>query len=230
MMRPKKERRRKSIPVERSIIRHIDSSDRRRSLMAHEYANWQIRAPTYDSGEFKCHPLRLEDIHDFVRPELNIPKGATVVDLATGTGQVPQHILSRYRPKRVIGVDWASRMLDIAKGEGRIDHAVLADVSHVPIKENTADFVTAIDGHAWRSVIDPDSAFRDVRHILRPGAQALIAIPIEPRMLTVDDLRRSMDHSYPTREIRDSGLEVVKRDIIETRTGHELVVLARKKR
>lgn len=107
------------IPAEPSILKDTDSGDRARYYRAHEYLRWQITAPTYDTGDFRDHPIRLKSIHEFVKPKLSIPADATVIDLVTGTGQASQYILRQYKPKSVIGVDWASRMLGVAKGEKR---------------------------------------------------------------------------------------------------------------
>ncbi len=187
-----------------------------------------MTAPDYDTGpDFAGHPMRLEDVHKFVKPHLELPKDAVVVDLATGTGHAFEHMLKDYKPKRVIGVDWASEMLKVARGKKRISHAVLADVSQIPLRSGSADFISAMDGHATASV-DPDTAFREMHRILKPGRQALVGIPIQPMLFSIDEEKAHLDKNYPVRHIKEAGLEIIKADIIRTRTGHEIVVLAKK--
>jgi len=218
----------RTIPVEPSLAKGVESSDRREYRRANEYLNWQMTAADYDAGpDFAGHPMRLEDVHKFIKPHLEIPRDAVVVDLATGTGHAFEHMLKEYKPKRVIGVDWASEMLKVARGKKRISHAVLADVSQIPLKTGSADFVSAIDGHAIRSV-DPDTAFKEIHRILKPGMQALVTVPYTPGLVSAEEAKAFMDDDYPTRHIREAGLDIIKADIIRTRTGHEIVVLARK--
>lgn len=75
------------------------------------------------------------------------PGRATVLDLGTGSAEVPRAIAAwaaaRRRPVTSIGVDWAARHLAVARAHGRAAPVPLlqADAAHLPLAPRSVDYV-----------------------------------------------------------------------------------------
>ncbi len=106
--------------------------------------------------------------------------GMDVIDLACGTGPVSRAILEVMQGKgRVVGVDPSAGMLAVAResvpgAEFREGHA-----EAIPSPDASADFLSM--GFALRHVAELESAFREFRRVLRPGARVLVLEVSRPR-------------------------------------------------
>ncbi len=105
---------------------------------------------------------------------LAAPKGASVVDLCCGTGDLAFHLVRGDPSLHVTGVDFCEPMLDAARAraprEARADVAfVQADVMALPFDDRSFD--GAIMGFSMRNVVDIDATLREVRRVLRPRAR-----------------------------------------------------------
>ena len=99
-------------------------------------------------------------------------QGATVLDIATGTGDLAL-LLSRTIPGlRITGSDISSKMLERARRKfDRIPQATIqlieADAMQLPFDSESFDAVTVAFG--IRNVPDPAKAFSEIRRVLKPG-------------------------------------------------------------
>lgn len=116
-------------------------------------------------GSPDCLPLLLDAI----------PRGATVVDLGTGTGRVLGPLAGL--GARVIGVDASPAMLLEARrraealGLDQVDLR-LGDLAHLPLRDAEADVVVA--NMVLHHLPEPARAFPEIRRILRPGGTLLV--------------------------------------------------------
>lgn len=102
-------------------------------------------------------------------------RALTVLDLATGTGDLLREILkARPNIKLGIGIDPAMGMLSIARRKTSPYHAILlqGDAQKMSFKAESADIITMAFG--IRNVPDVDMALRDMYRVLVFGGQALI--------------------------------------------------------
>jgi demethylmenaquinone methyltransferase/2-methoxy-6-polyprenyl-1,4-benzoquinol methylase len=100
------------------------------------------------------------------------PPGASVLDLATGTGDIAFAFAAR--GARVVGVDVTYRMIELAraKTDARSPASFLvADMLALPFAAGSFDFVTT--GYGLRNVPDLARAVDEIRRVLKPGGQAL---------------------------------------------------------
>jgi demethylmenaquinone methyltransferase/2-methoxy-6-polyprenyl-1,4-benzoquinol methylase len=101
----------------------------------------------------------------------------TVIDLCTGTGDVALEARRR-GARRVLGVDFAGRMLALAlqkvraAGEGSRISLVRGDAMRLPVCAAVADAVTVAFG--IRNVVQPEVACAEMSRVLRPGGRLAI--------------------------------------------------------
>ena len=99
-----------------------------------------------------------------------------VLDVATGTGKLALTIKRLCRACRVVGVDFAEPMLEVAKRA--MERAALevefsfADGTALPYEDGSFDAVTIAYG--LRNFADPDAGLREFRRVLKPGGRLVI--------------------------------------------------------
>jgi demethylmenaquinone methyltransferase/2-methoxy-6-polyprenyl-1,4-benzoquinol methylase len=101
---------------------------------------------------------------------------AQVLDAATGTGELAFE-LKRLRPQsRVVGVDFAAPMLEIARAKagerGLGVELELADVLSLPFGDESFDAVTIAYG--LRNLVDPKAGLAELRRVVRPGGRLVV--------------------------------------------------------
>jgi demethylmenaquinone methyltransferase/2-methoxy-6-polyprenyl-1,4-benzoquinol methylase len=102
----------------------------------------------------------------------NPPRGAAVLDLATGTGDIAFVFASR--GARVVGLDITTRMIELARIKAPVDSAtafLVGDMLALPFPSSSFDIVTT--GYGLRNVPDLPRAVDEILRVLKPGGQAL---------------------------------------------------------
>ena len=97
----------------------------------------------------------------------------TVLDVGTGTGTAARLALGEGR--RVIGLDAASGMLEIARVEAPGVEFLEADFTAIPLGDATADVVLAV--HALLFATDRVAALREWRRVTAPGGRLSLSVP-----------------------------------------------------
>lgn len=126
----------------------------------------------------------------------------TVLDLATGTGDLALLVAKNYPRARVIGLDPSVRMMEVGRQKvatrGRSDAIsfVEGDAQNLPFEDNTIDGLTMAFG--IRNVPDRPLALREMARVLRPGGKAGILELSEPQTGMLGALGRfHMHHVVP---------------------------------
>jgi demethylmenaquinone methyltransferase/2-methoxy-6-polyprenyl-1,4-benzoquinol methylase len=96
--------------------------------------------------------------------QLNLPDGASVLDVATGTGLVARDVARRYRA-RVVGVDITYSMLRRARPTGAA--LVAGRAEQLPFLD--ASFDAVVFTYLLRYVADPAATLAEMARVLRPG-------------------------------------------------------------
>ena len=115
-----------------------------------------------------------------------VPVGGSVLDVATGTGDLAI-ALKRARPDAdVVGVDFAAPMLELARDKaakrGVAVRFLPGDGTALPFEAGAFDAVTIAYG--LRNFADPDAGLREFRRVLRPGGRlAVLEFPPPPEGL-----------------------------------------------
>ena len=106
-------------------------------------------------------------------------RGMTVLDVATGTGQVAREAARIVHPSGVvIGVDPSRGMLEEARKSAN-GPLVQGIGEALPFAAERFDFVSM--GFALRHVSDLEAAFAEYRRVLKPGGRVLLLEITRPR-------------------------------------------------
>jgi demethylmenaquinone methyltransferase/2-methoxy-6-polyprenyl-1,4-benzoquinol methylase len=95
----------------------------------------------------------------------------TIVDLATGTGDLALTLQRKIPNADVVGADFSEEMLAIAKRKG-VRQTILADAMRLPFAEAAVDCVTVAFG--LRNMEDYGGALREMSRVLKPGGHLLV--------------------------------------------------------
>ncbi len=113
------------------------------------------------------------------------PPGGRVLDVATGTGDFALETLRQQPTVQVVGLDFTSEMLVIAREKGAAANADLGltagDALHLPHADGVFDAV--VTGFALRNVTDIPAAFAEMARVTCPGGRVAcleIAKPQQP--------------------------------------------------
>ena len=96
----------------------------------------------------------------------SLPKGATVLDLACGTGDFSQLVLRSSPGARVVAVDLTEQMLREARMRG-LTEVVSGDAIALPFADGLFDCVFV--GYGLRNFPDLNTALREIYRVTRPG-------------------------------------------------------------
>ena len=120
---------------------------------------------------------------------------ATVLDVATGTGDLAMAIRKTCPGARIVGADFCAPMLNVARKNG-LPELVVADGMNLPFTDATFDVVTAAFG--LRNMASWEKGLSEMARVLKPGGHLLIldfSLPtlpvIRPRY------RASLHHALP---------------------------------
>jgi demethylmenaquinone methyltransferase/2-methoxy-6-polyprenyl-1,4-benzoquinol methylase len=109
---------------------------------------------------------------------LDLPAGATVIDLACGTGDLCRQLeRSGYR---AIGVDLSFGMLTHARAGSPLAQG---DAARLPFPDGAVEGI--VSGFALRNFADLDTVFIELRRVVRPGGRLAlldVAVPANPVM------------------------------------------------
>lgn len=104
--------------------------------------------------------------------------GDVALDLCTGTGKLAAELLPYVRPGGlVIGLDFSTRMLELARRRVPGVEFQLGDVMALPFADASIDAVTIAFG--LRNLVDREGGLREMFRVLKPGGR-LVILEIPP--------------------------------------------------
>ena len=124
--------------------------------------------------------------------DAELPTGARVLDLCTGTADLAIAAMHAVPSARVVGVDFAGAMLQVgltklhARALADRVSLVRGDATRIPVRDAWADAATI--GFGIRNVADPDAALRELARTIKPGGRLVIlefGEPIIPGIRTL---------------------------------------------
>jgi len=128
---------------------------------------FEAAAAGYDAAAVLQKELaqRMLERLDYVRlsPEI-------VLDLGCGTGLALDGLARRYRRARILALDFAMPMLQLARRRGHWlnrPRPICADLEALPLADHSVDLIFSNATLQWAS--DLDRAFAELRRVLRPG-------------------------------------------------------------
>ncbi len=109
----------------------------------------------------------------------------TILDLATGTGDLALALQRRLPGAEITGADFSEEMLAIAKRKG-VRHTMIADAMHLPLTDSSVDCVTVAFG--LRNMEDYGGALHEMSRVLKTGGHLLVlefSLPATPIARTI---------------------------------------------
>lgn len=107
-----------------------------------------------------------------------LPSAPTVVDLGCSTGYLLEDLRALAPRATLIGVDLVAAGLRKAHANVPDARLLQADACALPLEEASVDAV--VSANLLEHVPDDERALAEIRWILRPGARAVIVVPIGP--------------------------------------------------
>jgi demethylmenaquinone methyltransferase/2-methoxy-6-polyprenyl-1,4-benzoquinol methylase len=131
--------------------------------------------------------------------EARLPAGGSAVDVACGTGKVSVSLARRVGPTgRVVGVDFAPRMIDRARRARRSAanvEFVVGDAMALPLPDATFDAATIAFG--MRNLPDYRRGFAEMARVVRPGGRVVCLEISRPRSRIGRAIQQWFDRIVP---------------------------------
>jgi len=105
--------------------------------------------------------------------------GERLLDLACGPGNLSRHLVEV--GARVIGVDVAAGMLELARADVPEAVFVRGELEQLPFAEGA--FEVAVCGHGFQFVADLRRALGEARRVLKPGGRLVASVPADRRLV-----------------------------------------------
>ena len=118
-------------------------------------------------------------------------KPTTLLDVATGSGDLALAICEASPATRVIGADFCRPMLEVARRQG-LSELVEADGLHLPFANDSFDAVTAAFG--LRNMASWEQGLSEMARVLKPGGHLLILDFSLPTIPLIRSLYRTYLH------------------------------------
>jgi len=118
------------------------------------------------------------ELKRFFAKATGVPEGGIILDICTGTGTLLPYLKARVAGAgRVVGVDFSSGMLDVARKKctalDRTD-LVQGDVGRLPFSNRVFDAVTCTHAFYELKGESQDRCLREIRRVLKPGCPFLM--------------------------------------------------------
>ena len=121
-------------------------------------------------------------------------KPASLLDIATGTGDLALAIKRALPEIDVLGTDFCRPMLDVAVRRG-LSRVLEADAMNLPLDD--ASFEAATVAFGLRNMSDYGKALREFRRVLKPGGHLLVLDFSMPENIFAAPYRLYLHHVLP---------------------------------
>ncbi|MDQ7025795.1 MAG: ubiquinone/menaquinone biosynthesis methyltransferase [Anaerolineae bacterium] len=110
----------------------------------------------------------------FVVQQANLPQNGSLLDLATGTGDIAFEAKESHPNAKVVGADFALPMMLVGQDEPRGNTITwsAADALNLPFPDNSFDAV--VSGYLVRNVIDIPRTLSEQLRVLKDGGRIVI--------------------------------------------------------
>ena len=106
--------------------------------------------------------------------KLKIKENTTILDLCTGTGDIIEYILKQNTIKKVIGIDFSSSMLKIAKKRFKKEKNVKfinQNANRLPFCNSAFDYITLSFG--FRNIKHKIKTLKEIKRVLKPNGKIM---------------------------------------------------------
>jgi SAM-dependent methyltransferase len=140
-----------------------------------------------------------------------LPHAPTVIDLGCSTGYLLEDLHCAHPDAKLIGVDLVAAGLRKAHEHVADAELLQADACALPLEDASVDAV--VSANLLEHVPEDEQALAEILRILRPGARAVIVVPVGPGNYDYYDRFLGHERRYARGELAGkaaaAGLEVV---------------------
>lgn len=153
----------------------------------------------------------------------------TILDLGAGTGYCSDALLKRYPKSRLLAMDFAEGMLDVARKRGRLFRRpvpVCADAGALPLKDNSVDLVFSSLMLQWCHPVE--NYLREFHRVLAQGGLLMFSTFGTD---TLNELKQAWakvdqgEHVHGFLDMHDIGDAMVRAGLAEPVVDAENIVL-----
>jgi SAM-dependent methyltransferase len=172
--------------------------------------NWSEELEDFHEESTRDHPIEVLTRTTILAQFAPLPNPATLVEIGCSTGYLLEDLRTAYPSAQLVGLD-AIRS-GLLKARRAVPDAELAqaDACELPLPDRCADVVLSVN--LLEHIAEDDRALAEIRRILRPGARAILVVPVAPRLYDYYDrfLRHERRYSRGelARKARAAGLTV----------------------
>jgi ubiquinone/menaquinone biosynthesis C-methylase UbiE len=126
-------------------------------------------------------------VHDAVLKMIGQRKPQAVLDVGCGTGQLATRVRRTLPAARVVGCDYAHKMLSQAAERSGAPVWVQGDAGRLPFRDQRFDCLLSTDAFHWFP--DQAAALDEFRRVLKPGGYLILAL-VNPRASALSAITR----------------------------------------
>jgi len=150
-----------------------------------EVMDSQAEAVDYDSMDHgEVNRLFADDFLALLGPAASAEGALRVLDVGTGTAQIPIEICRRRADLKITAIDLAAHMLQLGQRnvirEGLSSRIRLEQVDAKALPFETAGFDALISNSIIHHIPEPLSAFREMMRVVRPGGMLFVRDLLRP--------------------------------------------------
>jgi demethylmenaquinone methyltransferase / 2-methoxy-6-polyprenyl-1,4-benzoquinol methylase len=134
--------------------------------------------------------------------KLNMPQGASVLDVGTGTGWLPIYLADKRNDLDVTGFDISEGMLKIAREKCPTAKFLTADATAMPFPDCSFDLV--MSAFVIRNLQDSEAAVTEMARVVKSGGRVLILGTFSPKGIAAPFMRWWLRKVVPRLAVKEA--------------------------
>jgi SAM-dependent methyltransferase len=173
--------------------------------------NWSERLEALHEHSTRTHFIDVWTRRAMLARIGSLPATPTILDVGCSTGHLLVDLRAQLADARLIGVDLVAEGLRNAHRQVPDALLLQADACALPLEQTSVD--AALSANLLEHVPDDERALAEMFRVLRPGARAVIVVPVDPRLYDCYDRllghERRYDRGELARKARAAGFAVL---------------------
>ncbi|MFI5004202.1 MAG: class I SAM-dependent methyltransferase [Solirubrobacterales bacterium] len=173
--------------------------------------NWSVELEELHAENSRDHYIDAWTREAILERRGPLPAGATIADLGCSTGYLLEDLRSAQPDAQLVGVDLVESGLRTAHHSVPDASLLQADVCALPLADSSVDAV--VSANLLEHVSADVSALVELHRVLRPGARAVLVVPVGPGVYDYYDRFLGHERRYARGELtvkaRRAGFEIL---------------------
>ncbi len=173
--------------------------------------NWSVELEELHAENSRDHYIDVWTREAILERRGPLPAGATIADVGCSTGYLLEDLRSAQPDAQLVGVDLVESGLRAAHRSVPDASLLQADVCALPLADGSVDAV--VSANLLEHVPADVSALVELHRVLRPGARAVLVVPVGPGVYDYYDRFLGHERRYARGELsakaRRAGFEIV---------------------